>query len=337
MGSIRYYGYLENNKRAEKELTKDANYNQQQLNGFTIDKDLSQGDFIEVLIENGYEPIKETLENSPKIGKPCKSYTVYYMKDEKGNSKYDITKTLYEFAVFLKNKNFNSEEYDKKANDEENITLHENMTEEEFEKWLVTQAKFYSNHVLEELLEKIFKTEYGTYDSYAKSLLVLIDNIDNNICKNKLITKLYGGNIANRRTFECVTGLTLPKTDKDIKLYLQTRTKDDFKEMKEYNPIDFKVKNNSSDSNEKIFQIKDKTGFIDVKGYPYNEYELEMFFRYSEDKVIISEVKTGIKLSEGTNENEAKLNLKNKIDSKGIDKLKEMLSKQEINPLYNIE
>ena len=56
------------------------------------------------------------------------------------------------------------------------------------------------------------------------------------LCKEEVISRLYNGNKASIKVFECLTGLKLPKAYKERKTYLESLTSADFKEMTGYKP-----------------------------------------------------------------------------------------------------
>lgn len=239
-----------------------------------------------------------------------------------------------------KNADESQDDKDKKINsdtDKMDNTINYNHSQDKskdknsFEIWLLKETELYPDNDSVNLLKEIFEKENGVYDSKTKELLVLIENFDDTLCKERLIEKLWSGNTANRKVFEHITGLELPITNLDLKKYFQFLTKFDFKGRKKYIPIS---KNNHQQ--EKEFYIKSKSGkgFDKVKGYDYSVDGLNLFIRYSDTEVIISDVKTGVQMTKGTNEKEAKDKLKSVIDEKSIEVIKEMLEKREINPIY---
>ena len=68
------------------------------------------------------------------------------------------------------------------------------------------------------------------------SLVALIHNFDDPYCKEEIISRLHNDNKASIKIFECITGLKLPKSYKDRKVYLEGLTTKDFKGIIEYKP-----------------------------------------------------------------------------------------------------
>ncbi|MBR1738382.1 MAG: hypothetical protein IJ736_15490, partial [Firmicutes bacterium] len=200
----------------------------------------------------------------------------------------------------------------------------------DFKVWLAEEAEKYNDKKNLSLLKKVFESENGVYDQHSKELLVLIDNFDNEECKKELIDRLWNGNTASRKVFECISGLELPITNLEIGKYFAGIVKADFKASKAYTPVTA-----AENSKEGTFYIKTGEKFEKVTGYAYSEEDLKMFIRYTENEVVISDVRTGALLSKGTNEEEAKENLRKVIDKVGIDKMKKKLESLESNPDYN--
>lgn len=197
----------------------------------------------------------------------------------------------------------------------------------DFEVKLMEEAAKYPDNEKAALLKKIFEAEAGVFDEHTKELLVLIDNFDKLEYKNALIDRLWNGNTVSRKVFECITGLELPITNKDIGKYFAALSTADFKKMSEYKPVTA-----AEHAKEKTFYIKGNKGFEKVQGYEYSTDGLELFIRYTQTEVVISDVKTGVMLAKGTNEAEAKDKLRSSIDKLGIDKIKSALANQEKVP-----
>ena len=67
-------------------------------------------------------------------------------------------------------------------------------------------------------------------------ILTLIDNIDNDLCKDTLMNWLHNGNRASIKVFECITGLKLPKSNKERREYLRGLSKSNYIESVEFKP-----------------------------------------------------------------------------------------------------
>lgn len=98
----------------------------------------------------------------------------------------------------------------------------------EFDNWLNESAKQYSDNEKLGLLKEIFINETGQFGGGAIRLLVLIDNFDNLMCKDKLKEWLNYYNTASLKAFSHLTGINLGKTNKEIQARLDSITSKDF-------------------------------------------------------------------------------------------------------------
>lgn len=309
---------------------------------------MTRKDFVLYLTLNDYIPIyKKDLCKC--IKNEYKYINIYTMCSNKDNSYWRITKTEYDFANYLLNKGLTSKEkiisfidLEKKQILEELIKKEEiqkiKQAEKEkiesFDKWILEQLKNYSDKKKINLQKVIFLDLNGRCNLSMRKLLVLIDNIDNPIAKLKLIDMLHNSNIASRKTFEYITGLNLPKTKKEMLLFFERITSDDFKETREYKPRKMLV-----DKNKKVFYINIDGNFYEALGEPFNICGLDLFItNYSKNEYEINEVKTGVKISQGFTKDEAICNFNNCIKNMGIkelnNRINELIDKYGMSPYY---
>jgi hypothetical protein len=207
-------------------------------------------DFIFRLILSGYNPKGELVGGQFNV----RTYELlnpkmeYRMQRDGESSYYAINKTAYDFACYLLAQNLSSEESAKhfigaeqerlsRERQELEAQVQRDMEEEQlarqaekaFAAWLQEQAAAYSNQDLMGLMKSVFMSLVGVSAPNAE-LLVLIENIDNPMCKQELISRLHNGNPASRKTFECVTGLNLPKTMKGTKSFLSAVSAADYRD-----------------------------------------------------------------------------------------------------------
>jgi len=367
-----YYGFLEQKNirsvsKAEEELSKEITYSCLKINGEDKEVTASKAEYIYMLAINGFTPRETKSENGKTmyIMKKGKSEfkTIKILADY---AKYLIANNFFDtneddesdeisndggMADEIIPTDEDKDEADDEENGSEDKTDNSGNEEEEsadndlkaknkkdnaakisakkdFEVKLMEEAAKYPDNEKAALLKKIFEAEAGVFDEHTKELLVLIDNFDEPEYKNALIDRLWNGNTISRKVFECITGLELPITNKDIGKYFAALSTADFKKMTEYKPVTA-----AEHAKEKTFYIKGNKGFEKVQGYEYSSDGLELFIRYTQTEVVISDVKTGVMLAKGTNEAEAKDKLRSSIDKLGIDKIKAALANQEKVPM----
>lgn len=87
-------------------------------------------------------------------------------------------------------------------------------------------------------MRRIFDNICGSASTAALNyrLLALIHNYDNPLCRADIISRLHNGNRASIKTFEHITGLTLPKTYKERREYLAGISSADFTGITEFVP-----------------------------------------------------------------------------------------------------
>lgn len=322
-------------------------------------------------LRNGKEPkIAEETVN----GKTKKSYRVYStIKDGEfaGTRVFsEITKTEYDFCMYLIKNDLVSEERvnayieeEKQRKEEKEVA--ERQAEEaareeeekqaaelaEFETWAKSMAEMYSGTSNASTMEKIFIDKLGEFKNPigAFKLLVYIDNIDSHpLCREKLKERLYTGNKASRKTFECVTGLKLPKNNRDTVEFIDNLHKSDY-----CNKVDYKVKDKTEVKSNNESELKEFYILEVDKEHKRKEYKrvfgekivkkgFACFIHELKDKTYaVSSVECGVRLATGKTKAEAVKNLKREISRFGDvelrQKLQEIVNLYGASPLYNLQ
>ena len=270
----------------------------------------------------------------------------------------EITKTEYNFVIYLLNeiglKNIDSfiekenaekeaarllkikEEQAQKDADEK-----AELEEEEYKIWFREQCGKYDNEITIDIQKAIFLDTCGSYSDHAKGLLVLIDNIDNQLCRKQLISWLNNGNKASIKTFEHITGIILEKTAKKRILQLENIKKSDYaSELIAYKARKKPVKSGFSDkfyiavSRNGGLVYEERYGLLwKCRGYDfYIEKIKEGFFRVSEGKTGSMFLEKRGTLSDTYTETKNKID---RIGTLGLDNyINEHTKKHGISPLY---
>ena len=163
--------------------------------------------------------------------------------------------------------------------------------------------------------------------------LVLIDHFDDPRCKKELHQYLETHNKGTRKYFECVTGLKLPKTNKETRAFIDSITTADFKEPKPY-----KKRKQPKEKELEVFYIAEmdengKSNFVAVQGERLEKYGLHLFFHtvkeshgsYTVDRVGISSKDCGYRLVLADTKTEALNKLKEAVDKNGKEKILELI------------
>jgi hypothetical protein len=201
----------------------------------------TSADFVAYLIQNGGRPeIREGITSfygskwDLKENKPKTEYCIFL--DEK--IFVTIKKTEYDFALYLQANGGDTvdgaqllcqaeskriadraalEEARQKEQAEKEAK--EKADQEAFTEWLDTTAETYMQNrdsripVMQDIFKKSLKDIADfTVSRQQVKLLVLIDNINDFRCKERLKSFLYLHNSASRKTFEMLTGIKLSKT-----------------------------------------------------------------------------------------------------------------------------
>lgn len=327
---------------------------------------MQRRDAMIVDLRNGKIPaIVETTVN----GRNKKSYRLNFEID--GTKVFnEITKTEYDFCLYLIKNELVSEESvnayiqdenrireveaENEKQEEEAAIREEERAQEEREKfaeWAKNAAKEYEGTPKGNLMEKIFVDKSGSFYNHERAfvLLACIDNIDNNpLCKEELKERLYTGNKASRKTFECVTGLKLPKNNRDTAEFIDNLQKSDY-----CNKVDYKVKdktevkaNNESELKEfYILEVDNehkRKEYKKVFGEKIIKKGFACFIHELKDKTYaVSSVECGVRLATGKTKAEAVKNLKREISRFGDvelrQKLQEIVNLYGASPLYNLQ
>ncbi|HAU84593.1 MAG TPA: hypothetical protein DCW90_03520 [Lachnospiraceae bacterium] len=198
------------------------------------------------------------------------------------------------------------------------------------------------------LVEKIFVDKFGQFVNPigAFSLLAVIDNLDDNpMCREELKERLHIENKASRKTFEYVTGLRLPKTNKETKEFIDNLHESDYCEM-----LDYQVgvdKNKVLEDKTEEFYIlevdqENKTReYKKVLGERIIKKGFSCFIHKLPDGgYAVSSIECGMKLASGRTKAEAVKNLKRTINNFGDvelrKKIQEVIELYGASPLYNV-
>lgn len=279
--------------------------------------------------------------------------TSYGIRVEKGSSRfYPITKNEYDFGMYLIENGFttsdavvskiDAETEEKKRIAEEHaeaerIRLEEIQRKREEEKafkdWIKEELNNYPDSEKKALHSEIFTDLYGTVREWNHTSLILIDHFDDPRCKAELHQYLAIHNKGTRKYFECVSGLKLPKTNKETMAFIDSITTADFKEPKPY-----KKRKQPKEKELEVFYIAEmdkdgKSNFIAVQGEKLEKYDLHLFIHtvkenhgsYTIDKVGISSVDCGYRLVLADTKTEAMKKLKEAIDQNGKEKILEQI------------
>ena len=241
-----YLGFTNNLKPMQKLRVEKTLDNLIKCNGNVI----TNKEFILIKLQEGLIPVIEEDYSyySSKLGCDTKPKSDYRLKDQDG-SFYHITKTEYNYALYLLNNNFLDEQKVKEfiivennrllqlAQDELNQKQQEKERKEnlerekqEFDNWLIEQAKNYNNNDKLDIAKSIFLNVQGQYNELMLcKFLVLIKNIDNPMCKDMLKSWLHNHNTTSKKVFYHITGIKLPSTDKGTMPLLDSLSTADFK------------------------------------------------------------------------------------------------------------
>jgi len=327
--------------------------------------------FIYLKLNEGYTPhIKEDISYySRKLQDYTKPKSEYRLSNSEG-SYYSITKTEYNFAVYIIQNDFLDVVKAKQYIDAEQIKLDqlaqiefdkkqqekinkENLQQQkqEFDNWLSEQAENYSDNTKLDIAKSIFEFEQGDYNElYLCKLLVTIDNIDILACKEKLKNSLYSHNKTSKKVFYYVTGIKLPATDKGTFEILDSLTVSSYQGIIPYKKKQSKTSNNDTQSiapitpkTETFYKLIRKHSdyhFKSVTGLPVTKYDLEMFITQDEyGGYQLSESKSGVLIvANVSTKKELMSKLKSLMDQYGIEYAKkliqESIDKYGISPKY---
>lgn len=277
---------------------------------------------------------------------------------------FELNKTQYDFVQYLIDKGLNTEEsilaYDKadtghfeslkKAEAEEKARQEEEKRrsaeeKEKFKDWIHAESENIPQFQ-KDIIDSIFLAFYGTENSWNYSLAVCINNYNNPLCKEEVISRLHNDNKASIKIFECLTGLKLPKGYKERIAYLESLTVSDFKEAVEYKPRRKAEKKEEKEiQKEEFYTLMGDNSWKKVIAEPIRKYGMDMFIHFENGIWKISHAEVGMSLAIGKTKIECMQNLMKLIDSKGMDFLnnriedvRQMIANRakEKNPRYNV-
>ena len=325
-------------------------------------------EFLCVKLLEGCYPDKEEnyqyYKRNGELSKPKTLYKYYSEDTEYGKTYFELNKTQYDFVCYLIDKGLNTEEsilaYDKadterfealqKAEEEEKARQEEEKQrreeeKEKFKSWMFSESENIPQFQ-KDIIDSIFLAIYGTENSWNYSLAVCINNYNNPLCKEEVISRLHNDNKASIKIFECLTGLKLPKGYKERVAYLEGLTVSDFKEA-----VDYKPRKKAEHTEEKEVQKEEFYTFMGDNSWrkviaePITKYGMDMFIHFENDVWKISHAEVGMSLASGKTKTECMQKLKELVDSKGMDflnsrveEVKKMIANRckEQNPRYSV-
>lgn len=267
-----------------------------------------------------------------------KSYGIY-LKGDSGVF-YDVTKTEWDFANYLIDAGFTTEEAVNNKIAEE-VVMREKVAEEarqaekeaekkrqdeaEFLRWLDDKALTYPLNKRAKLQDQIFMDIYGETQPFNRRSLVLIDHFDNPVCKEHLCPYLHTDNKASRKLFECLTGLKLPKSNKETREFIAGITSTDFKD-----PILYKKRKQPKEKELECFYTArngvNGTEYDQVMGKGFRKYGMNLFFHEKDCLTIISNSDTGFKITDGVNQKDALEKLRKSVEKNGKQLLQDKIA-----------
>ena len=312
--------------------------------------------FIYNKLNEDYTPIieEDVSYYSRKLGDYTKPKSEYRISNQEG-SYYSITKTEYNFAVYLVQNDFLDVVKVKQYIDAEQIKLaqlaqiefnrkqqekldKENLQrqKQEFDSWLSEQAENYNKNTKLDLAKTIFESEQGDYNElYLYKLLVTIDNIDIFACKEKLKSSLYSHNKTSKKVFYHVTGIKLPVTDKGTMEILDGLTLSSYQGIIPYKKKQLKINNNNDTKTQSKAPItetfyksirKPSPHYEECTGIPLSKYGLDMFItQFSDGTYQLSEAKSGMLMIDADTKKKLMDKLKDVVNLHGVEKINKMI------------
>lgn len=297
---------------------------------------MARKDAMLLSLRNGKKP--EVVEEANK-----KSYRMSW-----DNYYNDITKTEYDFCIYLIEHDLISEESVNAFIDAENLKKEKAIEEqkkaeeaarkekerkeyekEAFKSWLKHASEMYIGTTKGNLLEQIYVGTYGGYpeSERAYDVLACIDNIENPLCRETLKSRLHTGNKASRKVFHCVTGLKLPNTNKETMVFLDKVQKSDYMGMIAYKERKKPEKHPEENIEETFYILKgNKRGeikFCPTLGTKLEAYGIQFFVHETLDKKIcISSVECGLRIASGDTKTKAIANMKKLIKKVSKEKVR---------------
>lgn len=292
------------------------------------------------LLEESYLDIEENYTTLKRNGERTKPRTLYMFCEKDSRRYFELNKTQYDFVKYLIENGFNTEEkilaYDKadvekiealKKVEEEQARMQEETKQkakeakEKFKEWMWKESEKIPQFQ-KDIVDAVFIGIYGQQNKWNYSIVPCINNYNNPMCKEEVISRLHNDNKASIKIFECLTGLKLPNGYKERVKYLETLTVTDFKEPVDYKPRKKVERNENKEvGKEEFYILMGNSTWSKVLAEPVKKYGMEMFIHYSmNDNVFkISHAEVGMSLASGKTKAECMENLKKLVNDKGID------------------
>lgn len=322
-------------------------------------------EFLCVKLLEGCYPDKEEnyqyYKRNGELSKPKILYKYYSEDTEHGKTYFELNKTQYDFVCYLIKNGLNTEEsilaYDKAdiervealqmAEAEEKARQEEEKQRREEEKgkfksWMFAESGNIPQFQ-KDIIDAVFLAIYGTENSWNYSLAVCINNYNNPLCKEEVISRLHNDNKASIKIFECLTGLKLPKGYKERIAYLEGLTVSDFKEAVDYKPRK-KAEKKEEVQKEEFYTFMGDNSWKKVIAEPITKYGMELFIHCDNGMWKVSHAEAGMSLASGKTKTECMQKLKELVDNKGMDFLnnrieevkKMIFNRAGMNPRYNV-
>lgn len=172
--------------------------------------------------------VEENYRYWTRLGNLSKPKTLYKLNSE-DNSYFEISKTLYNFALYVLDKGLTNQDilnqFFKQEDEYKNLKMEderareeavkkarelENQKYEEFQEWLKQEIDSYGDENKVKIMTDIFNSNIGHITTKrVKEFLVYVDNIENNQCRQALKNILHIGNPTSKKVFHRVTGINI--------------------------------------------------------------------------------------------------------------------------------
>lgn len=320
---------------------------------------------LNLLLEGNQAGKEENYQTYKRDGELTKPKTVYRMYCDE-NSFYYITKTEYDFYNYLAENNLDTAEQINARieadNEAERIKQEEikNAKLKEKEEKIKAQlekerVQAFINSEMEKVsqedidfVNQIYIDMYGeALDRTAKRIIVLVNNFDYEKIRKEALEVLHNGNSATCKAFEYLTGLKLPRTNKERGAFIMQLSTEDFQGRK-----GFKPRKKAEEKELKTYYIAelntemDEWKWKEVQAQTYTYKGIELFIMKRGDRWTISEARTGFLMASGSKSLKiAKNNVKEIFNREGTEKIKKIIEKNVeaitekigINPLFKEE
>ena len=299
---------------------------------------------------------ENVLRYNRRTGEANKPKTEYQLRFDNEGYYMEIMKTDFDFFNYCNDHGLNTEEHINDFIMQEELDLVKKEAEEaEAQKEAEENARIQEEEIAKveamlweevqtlpaeekEIMNSIFVSMLGmeaNNNSYV--LICMIHHIDNTICKQKIKERLHNDNKASIKTFECITGLKLPKTYKERMAYIDGLTSADLQTMTEYKPRK-KAEEKETVLEDFYINYKGEYGmeWKKVKAEGFIKYGTEFFMRCNAGVYEISIASVGLLIAKGKTKSEAMQSLKENIDRMGKGNLMQRVHDYEINIVKQI-